>query len=384
VDERFDRFRRIEWWDQAKLVSARVLVIGAGALGNEILKNLALLGVGSVFVADLDLIERSNLSRSILYREADTGRPKAETAVQALRSIYPDMRLQHFQGNIIHELGLGVFRWATVVIGALDNREARLHVNRCCYRLDRPWVDGATESLRGIVRVFVPDGPCYECTLSAADWTALNERRGCAGLRLEGVIEPQVPTTPVTASVIGALETQEALKLIHDLPGLAGSGFTFDGLTNDSYVVKFQRGEDCLSHDALSRVVPLNVSAQSATLRALWSEAETQLGPGAVLELRHELLVSFECAACDTSQAVLRPLATVRESEALCPKCRQLRRPHTVTSITGTESFIDRTWQEVGLPPFDIVAARLDQESIGLECAADAAAVLGQLYDTRG
>jgi adenylyltransferase/sulfurtransferase len=64
-DGRFSRFKLISWWDQDRLSEARIVVIGAGALGNELLKNLALLGVGNVFIADLDQIEKSNLSRSI-------------------------------------------------------------------------------------------------------------------------------------------------------------------------------------------------------------------------------------------------------------------------------------------------------------------------------
>jgi len=88
-DDRFDRFKLIGWWDQQRLRSARVLVIGAGALGNEIIKNLALLGVGNVVIADKDTIENSNLSRSVLYREADAGRSKAVVAAAAARDIYP-------------------------------------------------------------------------------------------------------------------------------------------------------------------------------------------------------------------------------------------------------------------------------------------------------
>ncbi|MDB5324887.1 MAG: UBA/THIF-type binding protein, partial [Phycisphaerales bacterium] len=82
-DGRFDRFKLIGWWDQRRLSEAKVLVIGAGALGNEIIKNLALLGVGHVVIADKDTIENSNLSRSVLYRADDTGQMKATTAAVA-------------------------------------------------------------------------------------------------------------------------------------------------------------------------------------------------------------------------------------------------------------------------------------------------------------
>src|SRR5690242_16912140 len=125
-DDRFGRFRLIGWWDQARLSRAKVLVIGAGALGNEILKNLALLGVGNVLVADMDRIENSNLSRSVLYRAKDNGEYKATVAARAAKDIYPEMKVVAFNGNVVYDLGVGVFRWADVVLGGLDNREARL------------------------------------------------------------------------------------------------------------------------------------------------------------------------------------------------------------------------------------------------------------------
>src|ERR1041384_7200576 len=100
-EDRFARFRQIEGWDQKKLSRARVLVIGAGALGNEIVKNLALLGVGNILVADMDCVENSNLSRSVLYRSADNGNFKADTAARAARDIYPDLRVHSFNGNAV-------------------------------------------------------------------------------------------------------------------------------------------------------------------------------------------------------------------------------------------------------------------------------------------
>src|SRR6516162_9844460 len=115
-DDRFHRFRLIGWWDQARLARARVLVVGAGALGNEIIKNLALLGVGHLFIADLDRVENSNLSRSVLYRGSDQGCFKAETAARAARNLYPDMTVQYCNGNAVFDLGMGVFRWADVTL----------------------------------------------------------------------------------------------------------------------------------------------------------------------------------------------------------------------------------------------------------------------------
>src|SRR3954453_15418035 len=77
--DRYSRLRLISWWRQDRLAAAKGLVVGAGALGNEVLKNLALVGAGTVFVIDFDDVEPSNLSRSVLFRAEDGGRPKAET-----------------------------------------------------------------------------------------------------------------------------------------------------------------------------------------------------------------------------------------------------------------------------------------------------------------
>ena len=89
---RYDRQSLIGWWDQDRLARARFLVIGAGALGNEVLKLLALMGAGSILVYDMDRIERSNLSRGVLFREGDEGLRKAEVAVRRLREMNPEER----------------------------------------------------------------------------------------------------------------------------------------------------------------------------------------------------------------------------------------------------------------------------------------------------
>jgi molybdopterin/thiamine biosynthesis adenylyltransferase len=140
-------------------------------LGNEVLKNLALMGIGNVMIADFDTIEDSNLSRSVLFRASDNGRRKVDAAAAGVKAINPDVNVLAWHGDINYELGLGVFRHVDVVIGCLDNREARLSINRMSWAIGKPWVDGAIQELMGIVRLFSPgEGACYECTLTDFDY----------------------------------------------------------------------------------------------------------------------------------------------------------------------------------------------------------------------
>jgi adenylyltransferase/sulfurtransferase len=165
---RYHRQELISWWDQSRLRAARVLVVGAGALGNEIVKNLSLLGVGSIEVVDMDRIEHSNLARCVLFTDDDCGRYKSEVVAQRATGLNPDVTATAHTSRV-ERLGLGYLRRFDLVIAGLDSREARLWVGSSCRKLGLTWVDGAIEGLRGLVRVFPPTGACYECTLGEAD-----------------------------------------------------------------------------------------------------------------------------------------------------------------------------------------------------------------------
>jgi molybdopterin/thiamine biosynthesis adenylyltransferase/DNA-binding transcriptional regulator YhcF (GntR family) len=154
--DRLGTFQFISWWEREKVENAKIMVVGAGALGNEVIKNLVLMGIGNIFIVDFDEIELANLSRSVLFRESDTGRKKAEVAAARAKEINPHIHVQYFHGDVTAALGLGIFRRMDVIIGCLDNREARLAVNRFAYWINKPWVDGAIQEFLGLARVFVP------------------------------------------------------------------------------------------------------------------------------------------------------------------------------------------------------------------------------------
>jgi adenylyltransferase/sulfurtransferase len=380
-EDRFARFRLIGWWDQERLARARVLVIGAGALGNEILKDLALLGVGRVFLADRDRVENSNLSRSILFRESDRGRPKAEVAAERALEVYPGMRVRPFTGNVVYDLGQGVYRWADVILGGLDNREARVAINHASARAGKVWIDGAIERLDGVARVFDPaTGPCYECTMGENDWKMLEARRSCALLSRGEMEQGKVPTTPTTASIIAGIQVQEAVKYLHGLDTMAGQGFIFDGMHHQSYLVRYTRKDDCPAHEADERVECLPGGTAETRVGDLLERVRSDLGAEAVIETGRDLLGSLRCEACRQEEVIFASLGQVTEAQGRCPRCGQPRTPSMFHTIDGRRrELLDRSLAAVGIPPWDVIGGRAGWERRFYELTGDRASVLGCL-----
>jgi molybdopterin/thiamine biosynthesis adenylyltransferase len=370
-EDRYGRLRLIPWWRQDRLARAKVLVVGAGALGNEVIKNLALLGVGTVFVIDLDEVETSNLSRSVLFRQSDGGRPKAEVAAERAREINPEVTLIARRGDVITDLGLGLFSDVDVVIGCLDNREARLWVNRQCWKVGTPWVDAGIQEIQGVVKVFVPpDSACYECAMTERDYQLLNLRYSCPLLRREDILLGKVPTAPTIASMMAALEVQEALKVLHGLPVAAGSAMVFNGVTNQFYTTQLPRRDDCLSHETYPEPVAVSLG-HGSTAAALFAEARRGMGGDAAgsgddpltLALDRDLVVAIHCPRCGWRADVLRPRTKVVMAESVCPTCKQPARPEVVNSVEEGTPLADLTLARLGVPAYDVVRLDGDESS---------------------
>lgn len=372
LEGRFARLEAIEWWDQALLSRSKILVIGAGALGNEVLKNLALLGVGNVVIADMDHVELSNLSRSVLFRESDENKPKAECAAAAARQIFPDINIKALTGNILADLGLGYVRWADIVIGALDNREARVFVNSACARVGRPWIDGGIEVFNGIVRGFAPPATaCYECAMSSVDWDLINKRRSCSLLARRALAQRGTPTTPTTASVIGALQVAEAIKHLHELDALLGRGLVFDGSTHSSYTVNYPINPDCPWHEPPAQIEAVQKLNSCSTLQSVWDYAAEHLDGLDALDLAREIVERVECPSCKSSREIWQAAEKIHEDELLCPACHHECSPVFLHSITSGSLALKRTSLQLGLPAWDVFWARHGDKYLGLEFAGD-------------
>jgi len=375
--DRYASLDLIRWWDQERLRQAQVMVVGAGALGNEVLKNLALLGVGKVLIVDCDRIEASNLSRSILFRLEDTGRRKVDVAAEQIRHINPDVQVIPIHGDVRHDLGAGVFRRMDVVLGCLDNRAARLAVNRACYRVGVPWIDGALDILMGLVRVFIPpDSACYECTLTEQDYQLLNQHYACPQLRPEDVMQGRMPTTPTSASIIGALQVQEAVKLLHGLEVPAGTGFYFNGQTYKTSLITYSRRQDCPSHDPYDNIIPLDAGTDTLTVGAFLDLAAQTLGEEPILLLERELVRQLFCPQCQQTEAIYRPFAAVVPDLIPCPDCPSNRIPDITTRLTRQGAAAQISLKQIGVPGLAILKVESGHHPFFFELKQDEALLL--------
>ena len=369
--DRYSRLRLISWWRQERLRDARILVVGAGALGNEVMKNLALLGLGTTYLIDLDVVEPSNLSRSVLFREQDGGQSKAHVAARRARELNPEIAIVPLHGDILTDIGLGLFADVDLVIGCLDNREARLWVNRQCWKTNTPWIDAGIQEIQGVVKVFVPpDSACYECAMTTRDYELLNFRYSCPLLTRDQISSGKVPTAPTIASMMAALEVQEALKLLHGMPVAAGTALVFNGVANQFYSTRLPFRENCLSHETYPEPVELPLG-RSNTVHQLFEAARPRLQGPLHLVLDRELVVAVDCPRCSWRGEVLRPRVRVKASEAICPQCNEPGRPEFVSAVEEDSPLCAEPLSRVGIPPYDIVRIDGAAESGFFLLAAD-------------
>lgn len=150
----------------ARTQSSRVLMVGAGGIGCELLKNLVLGGFGFVQVIDLDTIDLSNLNRQFLFQRKHIKSSKAHIAVETARSFNPEVKLESTHGNIKDpKFDVAFFKSFDIVLNALDNLDARRHVNMLCIYANVPLVESGTTGYLGQVQVIVKDKTeCYDCT----------------------------------------------------------------------------------------------------------------------------------------------------------------------------------------------------------------------------
>ena len=366
-------------WELPRIRNACALVVGAGALGNEVSKNLAMMGVRAIVVLDRDTVEVANLSRSVFFRETDHGRPKAEVIAERLRDLNPDVEILPLRGDLESVLGLGLLRRMDMVFSCLDSRLARRNLNRMCEKLAKGWVDGAMENLLGDVTAYMPDlGPCYECNLTVLERSIIAEGASCRVIAMRNLALGKVPTTSTMGSIIAAIEVQEGIKLLHgDLRrALIGKRMVFNCEANDVYVTRFDRAAQCEGHFRFGPIAEAHeFTAGGTTARELLGRFQSETGDTGVLELGREIVVGMSCPVCRTAEALTQPVRIMTEAEARCPVCGEIRLLRTTHLIRGDEPYADYPLERVGVPKLEVLEVRGSSGAAWYEMTGDLAAL---------
>ena len=348
-----------------RVARARMMVVGCGALGNEVLKHLALLGVGHVVIVDFDRVEADNLSRSVLFTadDAKANRPKVAVVAERLRQMNPRMEVTAIEGDVAYDVGLGLIRQMDVVIGCVDNRWARYCINRLAMRAGIPWVDGGIDVMEGTVRVFVPGKNCYACNLGPEGLKDMTRRLSCAGVIRRNIEAGKTPTTSVIASVIGAVQVQEALKLLcedslrqGELTSLCGSMFYYEGQHLTTRLVRFQAyDDDCPVHERWDPVRPVALTKDTTVADALQLLQEELQISAVSIGLTDDCFVDYvERRDNDRRRQVMRPgravAAFVEQDRELCGLPFSALYQHEWRQVDNQFPYQQLTLAELGLP----------------------------------
>lgn len=377
IDESpFDRQERISWWDQRKITEAKVMVVGAGATGNETLKNLALLGFKNIFIADFDTVSVSNLSRTILFGTEDIGMKKSEVAAARTKELclVDEPQINWFHGDVAWELGTGIFREIDIVLGCLDNAETRFAINRQCRLAQTPWVDSGIYELGGAVSVYLPnDSPCYQCNASKEQILATRQRYSCDNFKKLFISEGKVPTVQIASAIASAIQVQEAVKLICGQEAAAGKKIYFQGKINDFCVLNYSINPNCDAHATYPDVVSLPLSSEISLKDFLeFVSCEAYSGAGAILDFRGDrnFVTNVSCRSCLKTIELFKPPFRTFESETICPDCtakgvtkddfastvETKKEMMSTFSLDSSERILNMSLHDLGVPYFHVVA----------------------------
>ena len=382
-------FTLLSWFKKEKVKNARVLVAGAGALGNEVVKNLALFGIGHIYVCDFDQIEISNLTRSILFREEDAYNHayKAEIVAKRAKEINPQIEVTPIVGNLFSEVGFGLYKAVDVIIGCLDSRIARYQLNRLSMRAGKTWIDGSIENLTGVVKVYTPGVSCYECGLSREEFNNIMLRTGCADVVRTQTSAGRIATTPISASIIGAMQVQEAMKVIHTEEGrpvpfktLSGKMWRFEGMTNVVNVYKYSSWKNnCPAHERWDNVVRGENLSANMTIAQILGELKKLLDVDALeINMRNNKFVEKIISDKPEKEFDIRiPESQLDNYISSNEELRKLSY-HTlfhkcfIENIDEYFPYMEMSLKEIGIPLFDILQVSTNKGQFFVELSADA------------
>lgn len=219
---------------QRKLLSSKVLIVGAGGLGSPAALYLAAAGVGTIGIADEDDVEISNLQRQILHFTDDIGRSKVASAQEKLCALNTDVHIKTFPMRLTSENIESIIAGFDFIVDATDNFDSKFLINDTCVRLSKPYSHAGVVGFKGQTFTYVPGSLCYRCIFS--DPPPDGTIQDCRGSGILGAV----------AGMLGTIQAAEAIKyLIGNGDLLTDKLLTVNLLSMDFRAIPLSRNKDC-------------------------------------------------------------------------------------------------------------------------------------------
>ena len=349
----------------ARLAAAGVAIFGVGAIGWWLAQLLVSL-FGRVILLDRGVVEPANLGVQG-FQEIDLGLSKVSARRRALQHLNRDCRIDIFHGDV-RDLGLGAFGHVDLAFVAFDSRAARVVANQFMLRRALPWidlaVDGSGRSLIGRAAAHAPDGGCYLCSRDAADLAAIMRENsaGCPAWSWgrAGEVESPTRSIPSLAAAVAGIGVTMGVRMFLDGPAdVAGREVLID-LGRDAHSLhRLRRNPNCLADHRAFRLTP----AARATVWQTFRDAAAIVGEPVSLELqRRGIAGAIRCPECRQERRPYKLLDAIAPGEGECA-CGTVMQPVAglvLDSFTIEQAapFLSHTWDQLGLPPADVVVAR--------------------------
>ncbi|MHA1986846.1 MAG: ThiF family adenylyltransferase [Promethearchaeota archaeon] len=262
----FNRQKRIKGWDQAKIHDSTVMVIGAGAIGNELVKNLVLIGIGEIILIDYDFINPSNLNRCILFNISNARQKeyKVDIIKEACARLNPDTKITGIKDDL-NDIDKTLYKRSDVICSCVDNIEARIEANNYAYYYKIPFVDSGIDGFFGSIQSVyseVSEAACFQCNVTDTDLDLMWKKFSCTGQEIDtenGETSGIIASIITTTSIIGGIQSQEVLKFLLGIDNfkeykkwnpyigqpLIGKQLNYNGILNRFKIVEKLKNPEC-------------------------------------------------------------------------------------------------------------------------------------------
>ena len=361
-----------------------VAVFGAGALGNAVLENLALMGFSKYLIVDSDVVEDSNLTKSPLFTTEDIGKPKAMAAADALRrrALTEDIEVHWIDGNIMTDVGKSVFWDYQVIISAVDTLDCRAYINDWCVRAGTPlFIEGGFSGRCGDVSFFSPDEDgkyrhCLRQMIGQGDFDG--KRNSCSDLKVKDTSLDIIPVIQPTSAIAGAYIAQEIVKFLEGTSTLINKTLFFNGMTLTNTILSHASCDSCSLHkEATVELFEVEIPI-GATAGQVIQAASEQLGVEQMMILPETYYISGRCNRCGKQMKIERRKSQMWDSDRWCPECRvtegyekslkytsEWKMVSDLTLQSDTE-LLNSTLDQLGIPKDDVLqfVSSIDDEFV--------------------